>query len=79
MKEIEERIQSLAQVLASPVGDQDCEEKARRDVLRKSVCSHQKHQHIAHRIGCSQEANWDNRKAWTAVGTTWTFEVLEEC
>lgn len=37
MKEIEERIESLADVLASPVGDQDSGEKARREALRKFV------------------------------------------
>ena len=36
---IEERIQSLGDVLASPVGEQDVEERARRDVLRKYILS----------------------------------------
>ena len=36
IKDIEERIQSL-EALASPVGEQDVEEKARREVLRKYV------------------------------------------
>lgn len=35
IRDIEERVQSLAEVLASPVGDQDSEEKARREALRK--------------------------------------------
>ena len=37
IKEIEGRIESLAEVLASPAGDQDSGEKARREVLRKFV------------------------------------------
>jgi hypothetical protein len=37
IKEIEERVDSLREILASPVGDQDDEEKVRRDALRKSV------------------------------------------
>ena len=36
IKDIEERIQSL-EALASPVSEQDVEEKARREVLRKYV------------------------------------------
>ena len=35
IRDIEGRVQSLAGVLASPVGDQDNDEKARREVLRK--------------------------------------------
>lgn len=37
IREIEERVQSLSEILASPVGDQDNEEKARRKALRKYV------------------------------------------
>lgn len=37
IKDIEARIESLVQVLTSPVGDKDTEEKARREVLRKFV------------------------------------------
>ena len=37
IKDIEERIQSLGEALESPVGEQDVEEKARREVLRKYV------------------------------------------
>ena len=37
IKDIEERIQSLGGALASPVGEQDVEEKARREVLGKYV------------------------------------------
>jgi hypothetical protein len=37
IRDIEERIQSLAEVLASPMNDQDSEEKARRKALRKFV------------------------------------------
>ena len=35
IREIEGRVQSLKKVLESPVGNQDDEEKARRDALRK--------------------------------------------
>ena len=37
IKGVEERIESLSDVLTSPVGEQDVEEKARREVLRKYV------------------------------------------
>ena len=37
IKDIEERVQSLGEVLASPVGVQDVEEKGRREALRKYV------------------------------------------
>ena len=36
---VEERIQSLCGILAYPVDDQDREEKARREILRKFVFS----------------------------------------
>ena len=36
-EDIEERVKSLAGTLASPVGDQDSEEKARRKALREFV------------------------------------------
>ena len=35
IRDIEERVQSLGKVLASPVREQDGEEKARREDLRK--------------------------------------------
>ena len=35
--EVEERIRSLGGILTYPVGDQDGEEKARRDILREFV------------------------------------------
>jgi hypothetical protein len=37
IKEIEGRVLFLGEKLASPVGDQDDKEKARRDALQKSV------------------------------------------
>lgn len=37
IEDIEERMQSLGELLRSPVGDQDAEEKARRTALRKYV------------------------------------------
>ena len=40
IRDIEERIQSLADVLASPMGDQDDAENARRRALRKFVFFH---------------------------------------
>ena len=47
IKEIEERVQSLGEVLASPVGVRDDAEKARRNALRKLVISpFDKHQHF---------------------------------
>ena len=47
IKEIEERVQSLGEVLASPVGVRDDAEKARRNALRKLVISpSDKHWHF---------------------------------
>ena len=40
IKEVEERVQSLGGILAYPVGDQDREEKARRDTLKRFVLPH---------------------------------------
>ena len=37
IRDIEERVQSLAEVLAPPISDQDTGEKARRETLRKFV------------------------------------------
>ena len=37
IRDIEGRVQSLAEVLASPMNDQDSEEKTRRKALRKFV------------------------------------------
>ena len=39
IREVEERIQSLCGILRHPVDDQDSEEKARREILRKFVSS----------------------------------------
>ena len=44
IKDIEERIQSLGEVLSSPASEQDVEEKARREVLRKYVLQRQEAQ-----------------------------------
>ena len=41
IEDIEERVQSLAEVLAYPVDGQDDEEKVRREALRKFVRLHQ--------------------------------------
>ena len=40
IRDIEERVQSLAGVLASPIYDEDSEEKARRETLRRFVPQH---------------------------------------
>ena len=37
IEDIEDRVESLREILASPVGDQDTDEKARRTALRKFV------------------------------------------
>jgi hypothetical protein len=50
IKDIEERVQSLSEVLASPVGDQDSEEKARREALRRFVPPLQETLTSLHRI-----------------------------
>ena len=41
IKDIEERVQSLTEVLTSPVDDQDSEERTRREALRKFVLPRQ--------------------------------------
>ena len=50
IEDIEARIQSLGDVLASPVGEQDAEEKARREVLKKYVPEPQNHGYILTRL-----------------------------
>ena len=40
MKDIERRVQSLSEVLTSPMGDQDSDEKVRREVLGRFVLHH---------------------------------------
>lgn len=46
IRDIEGRVQSLAEILGSPVSDRDSEEKARREALRKSVHSHKRYRRI---------------------------------
>ena len=72
---VEERIQSLCGILAYPVDDQDREEKARREILRKFVFSLQE-QRVglsSHRF--SQEVSWSHRKAQTTFRTKWNYKV----
>ena len=40
IRDIEERVQSLAGVLVSPICDEDSEEKVRREALRRFVPQH---------------------------------------
>ena len=47
IRDIEERVQSLGEVLASPVREQDDEEKARRENLRKCVFPFERHVYIS--------------------------------
>ena len=37
IKDIDDRIESLSEILTSPVGDQDTDEKARKTALREFV------------------------------------------
>ena len=78
IRDIEERVQSLAEILASPVGDQDSGEKARREALRKFALHQRDAVMLLIRPGYSQEVVWDCCKTWTVVGTARTSEVLEE-
>ena len=80
IKEIEERVQSLGEVLASPVGVRDDAEKARRNALRKLVISPlDKHWHFLNiSLGYPQEVRQDNGEARAAFRTTWDREILEE-
>ena len=71
MRDIEERVRSLSEVLASPVGDQDSEEKARREVLRKFGSPPYRTMGTSlNRIGYSQEVDKDCCKSQTAFRTT---------
>ena len=57
IREIEERVESLAGVLASPICDEDSEEKARREALRRFVPQHNETpSHRSH--ACSFTVNW---------------------
>jgi hypothetical protein len=78
IKDIEERIQSLSGVLASPVGDRDSEEKARRETLRRFVLSFRETLACLHPVDYSQEVGWDYLKTQTALRTARACEVLEE-
>ena len=40
IRDVEGRVRSLARFLTSPVGDQNSEEKARREALRRFVLQH---------------------------------------
>ena len=56
IRDIEERIESLGEVLTSPMGDRDSEEKARRKALRKYVLpSTRNNRKFLSRLDYSQE------------------------
>ena len=79
IRDIEERVQSLCGVLAYPVGDQDGEEKARREVLRRFVSPPSESAGTPlNRVVHPQEVSWDYCKAQTVVRTKWDCEVLQE-
>ena len=79
IREIEGRVQSLKEVLESPVGNRDGEEKARRDALRKSVVSPSTEIFkILNRSGYSQEVNYYNCEARTTFRETRDREVPEK-
>lgn len=67
IREIEERLQSLADVFASPVNDQDSGEKARRETLRKYVLFNEASVHYSNYINYPQKVGWGCRKAWTTI------------
>ena len=79
IKEVDERIRSLGGILARPVGDQDSEEKARREALRRFVLPALRDtgglfNHVVH----LQEVGRDYCKACTALRTTWDCQVPQE-
>ena len=79
IRDIEERIQSLGEVLTYPLSDQDSEEKARREALGRSALSHLSDpsaslDHLAH----LQEISWDYHKARTALQTARDPKILPE-
>ena len=79
IKDIEERIQLLAEVLASPVGDKDTEEKTRRQTLIKFVPpSPGDIFAFLNHLYRLQEVGWDRYQTQAAVRTTWAREVPEE-
>lgn len=64
IKDVEERVQSLGEVLASPVGDRDTEEKARRETLRRFVFRFARNVSISlNRVFGPQEVGWDRSQA----------------
>ena len=79
IRDIEERVRSLDEVLTSLVGDQDKEEMARRGALRKFArVWFRSASTYLNQIGYSQEVGWYHCQAQTAVRAPWTREVLEE-
>ena len=57
MRDIEERVQSLAETLGSPVSDQDSAEKARRETLRRFVHSNGDAGSLLNPVDGSQEVD----------------------
>ena len=60
IRDVEERIQSLSEILTSPVGDQDTGEKARRAALKMFVFPPlELYEHISELVGFMQDIVWD--------------------
>ena len=79
IRDIENRVQSLSEVLTSSEGEQDKEEKARRKALRRFVLAPWRDTCISlSLVCCPQEVGWDHRKTQTALRTTWDYEILQE-
>ena len=76
--EVEERIRSLGEILAHPIGDHDNEEKARREGLRRFVLPFLRDIGEPLNPRCSKEVDCDHREAQTAFYRKWDCEVLQE-
>ena len=80
IKDTEERIQSLSEILTSPVDDQDTNEKARRAALRKFVLLLFKlHEQSSEPVGFTQDVGGDCCQARATLRTTCIFKVPEQC
>ena len=79
IRDTEERVRSLDEVLTSPVDDQDREEMGRRGALRKfaRLCLRSAGTYL-NQICYLQEVGWYHCQAQTVVRAPWAREVLEE-
>ena len=78
IKDIEERIQSLGEMLRSPIGDWDAEENARRTALRRFMFLLQETLKHLSLIGRLQEVGWGCCQTQATIRAKRACEVPEE-